>query len=76
MRVFSTIVSWSNENKSCVRLDESWRQTRARVAIFINLLPSSFDLAVVVDRLCRDVEMLNACVEIPTFSRGNYLLSL
>ncbi len=36
----------------------------------------SLTWAVVVDRLCRDVEMLNACVEIPTFSRGNYLSSL
>ena len=23
MRVFSTLVSWSNENKSCMRVDES-----------------------------------------------------
>ena len=24
MRVFSTLTFWSNENKSCMRVDESW----------------------------------------------------
>ena len=24
MRVFWTVMSWSNENKSCIRVDESW----------------------------------------------------
>ena len=30
MRVFSTLMSWSNENKSCMRVDES---SKARVCM-------------------------------------------
>ena len=30
MRVFLTFMSWSNENKSCIRADESWE---ARVCV-------------------------------------------
>ena len=32
MRVFSTLMSWSNENKSCMKVDESWE---ARVCIIV-----------------------------------------
>ena len=27
MRVFSTLMSWSNENKSCMRVDESSQES-------------------------------------------------
>ena len=37
MRVFSTLVSWSNENKSCTRVDESW-QARVCMRVFSTLM--------------------------------------
>ena len=37
MRVFSTLVSWSNENKSCMRVDESW-QARVCMRVFSVIL--------------------------------------
>ena len=36
MRVFSTLMSWSNENKSCMRVDESW-QARVSMTVFLKL---------------------------------------
>ena len=33
MRVFSTVMSWSNENKSYMRVDESWQK---RVSLTVN----------------------------------------
>jgi hypothetical protein len=37
-RVFSTLLAWSNENKSCMRVDKSWLdiQYRAIAKSFIN----------------------------------------
>ena len=37
MRVFSTLMSWSNENKSCIRVDESW-QARICMRVFSILM--------------------------------------
>ena len=37
MRVFSTLMSWSNENKSCMRVDES-RQARVCTRVFSTLM--------------------------------------
>ena len=37
MRVFSTLMSWSNENKSCLRVDESYEaRILMRVFYFVN----------------------------------------
>ncbi len=40
MRVFSTLVSRSNENNSCVRVDESW-QARVCMRLFSTLVSQS-----------------------------------
>ena len=37
MRVFSTLMSWSNENKSCMRVDES-REARVCMRVFSTLM--------------------------------------
>ena len=37
MSVFSVLMSWSNENKSCMRVDESW-QMRVCVRVFSTLV--------------------------------------
>ena len=34
MRVFSTLMSWSNENKSCMRVDESYLQPTFAVILW------------------------------------------
>ena len=36
-RVFSTLMSWSNENKSCMRVNESW-QARVCMRVFLTLM--------------------------------------
>jgi hypothetical protein len=41
MRVFSTLMSWSNKNKSCMRVDESWEAWRVRMRVFSTLMPRS-----------------------------------
>jgi hypothetical protein len=40
MRVFSTLMPRSNENKSCMRVDESW-EARVRMRVFSTLMPRS-----------------------------------
>jgi hypothetical protein len=40
MRVFSTLVSWSNENKSYMRVDESWH-ARVCTRVFSTLMSRS-----------------------------------
>ena len=37
MRVFSTLMFWSNENKSCMRVDKSW-QARVCMRVFSTLM--------------------------------------
>ena len=37
MRVFSTLMSWSNENKSCMKVDESL-QARVCMRVFSTLM--------------------------------------
>ena len=39
IRVFSTLMSWSNDNKSCMRVDDSW-QARVCVRVFLLSYPS------------------------------------
>ena len=41
MRVFSTLMSRSNKNKSCMRVDESWEAWRVRMRVFSTLMPRS-----------------------------------
>jgi hypothetical protein len=40
MRVFSTLMPRSNENKSCTRVDESW-EARVCMRVFSTLIPRS-----------------------------------
>jgi hypothetical protein len=40
MRVFSTLMPWSNENKSCMRVGESW-EVRVCMRVFSTLVPWS-----------------------------------
>ena len=39
MRVFSTLVHRSNENESCIRVDEGWEAWRVRMRVFSTLRP-------------------------------------
>ena len=41
MRVFSTSMPRSNENKSCMRVDESWEAWRVGMRVFSTLMPRS-----------------------------------
>ena len=38
MRVFSTLMSWSNENKSCMRVEQELKRESLREFIFCLLL--------------------------------------
>jgi hypothetical protein len=40
MRIFSTLMSWSNENKSCMRVDKGW-EARVCMRIFSTLMARS-----------------------------------
>ena len=42
MRVFSTLMSWSNEDKSCMKVYESW-QARVCMRVFLTLMSWSND---------------------------------
>ena len=50
LRVFSTPMSWSNENKSCMRVDESW-QARVCMRVFWTLMSWSNE-----NKSCRRVD--------------------